>query len=189
MLRKKNRNYLIYKKINADYNILSNQANTNPEILTRYLYKKTKAYTKAREAANASTLANRRAKLAFFNSVNNTMNNHNISAKKKFSILLKLMKNNKFSGISPLNENDRMIHDSKQKGQIFNKFFASKSNVEGSDDIPPNLDKNINVPFLSILNTSPLEVGKLIRKLKGSHVSPCGISGKFLQLISMEISF
>ena len=72
--------------------MLSNQENTNPEILTHYLNKKTKAYTKAREAANASNLANRRAKLAFFNSVNSTMNNCNISPKKKFSIILNLTK-------------------------------------------------------------------------------------------------
>ena len=38
---------------------------TNPKILTRYLNKKKKAYTKSREPANASNLANRRAKFAF----------------------------------------------------------------------------------------------------------------------------
>ena len=72
-------------------------------------------------------MANRRAKSAFYNTVNCTMNNHSISAKKKFSILLRLMKNNKFSGISPLNENDIIINDPKNKSEIFNNFFASKS--------------------------------------------------------------
>ena len=38
------------------------------------------------------------------------------------------------------------------------------------------------------INTSPIEVAKLIRGLKKSHISPCGISGKFLQLISQPIS-
>ena len=38
------------------------------------------------------------------------------------------------------------------------------------------------------INTSPLEVGKFIRALKKSHISPCGISGKFIQLISKQIS-
>ena len=54
---------------------------------------------------------------------------------------------------------------------------------------PPHLEKIENVPFLSVLNTSPLEVGKLLRTLKKSHISPCGIPGKFLQLISTEISY
>ena len=64
------------------------------------------------------------------------MNNCNISAKKKFGILLNLMKNNKFSGMSPLNENGEIINDPKAKGQIFNTFFASKSKVSGFEGTP-----------------------------------------------------
>ena len=78
LLRKKNRNYSIYKKINTDYIALSKQTHTNPDILTRFLAKRNKAYTKAREAANSSNLANRSTKTAFYNSVNSTMNNCNI---------------------------------------------------------------------------------------------------------------
>ena len=54
LLRKKNRNYLIYKKMNNYYNCLSNQTNTSPQILTRYLAKTKRAHFKARDAANAS---------------------------------------------------------------------------------------------------------------------------------------
>ena len=75
------------------------------------------------------------------------MNNCNISAKKKFGILLNLMKNNKFSGISPLNENGDIINNPKEKGQIFNDFFASKSKVSEFEDDPPHLEKLENVPF------------------------------------------
>ena len=189
LLRKKNRNYSLYKRINNEYNILYNKEDTRPEILTRYLGKRNKAYSKAREAANNSNVANRRAKYAFYNSVNSTMNNISISAKKKFSILLNLMKNKKFSGISPLNENGHIINDPKEKGHILNTFFASKSRVNGYEEEPPNLERKENVDILSVLNTSPLEVGKLIRNLKKSHISPCGISGKFLQLISIEIAY
>ena len=189
LLRRKNRNYLIYKKINSNYSNLSKQTNASPEILTRCLAKKNKAHSKARDAANASNSANRRTKIAFFNTVNCTMNNHSISAKKKFSILLKLMKNNKYCGISPLNENDETVNDPKTKSEIFNDFFASKSNLNGLNDVPPNLEKDDNIPKLANLNTSPIEVSKLIRNLKKSHISPCGISGKFLQLISKEISY
>ena len=91
--------------------------------MTRYLAKKNKAHSKAREAANASTLANRRSKIAFYNTVNCTMNNSSISAKKKFSILLRLMKSNKFSGIFPLNENNDVVHDPQAKSEIFNDFL------------------------------------------------------------------
>ena len=85
--------------------------NTPPEILTKYLNKRNIAFAKSRDAANASNTANRRVKAAFFNTINNTLNNNSISAKNKFKILLKLMSNNKFSGISPLNEKNDVIHD------------------------------------------------------------------------------
>ena len=42
---------------------------------------------------------------------------------------------------------------------------------------------------LENLITSPIEVAKLIRGLKKSHSSHCGISGKFLLLISNQISY
>ena len=54
---------------------------------------------------------------------------------------------------------------------------------------PLFLQKVPGVSSLEILNTSPIEVGKLIRGLKKAHSSHCGISGKFLQLISNEISY
>ena len=39
------------------------------------------------------------------------------------------------------------------------------------------------------INTSPIEISKLIRGMKTSNISPCGISGKFLHIISKEISY
>ena len=179
----------MYKKINSDYTYLSKQGDTAPEILTRFLAKKEKAHSKARHAANSSNLANRRAKFEFFNSVNCTMNNSSISAKKKFGILLKLMKNNKYCGLSPLNENGDIINNPKDKSEIFNSHFSKKSTVDGHIDIPPNLERFDDISDLSIINTSPIEAGRLIRILKKSNISPCGISGKFLQIISSEISY
>ena len=82
-----------------------------------------------------------------------------------FGILLKLMKNNKFSAIAPLYENQEVINDSGEKDRIFNTHFASKSNLIGNNDDPPSLLKK-DYPELFILNTSPLEVAKLIRSCK-----------------------
>ena len=42
------------------------------------------------------------------------MNNHSISPKKKFQILLKLMKNNKFTPMPPIIENNQTFTDPKQ---------------------------------------------------------------------------
>ena len=189
LLRKKNRNYQLYKKACVNYDHIITQPNISPNIVTKYLARKNKAYSKSRNAANESTKANRRAKISFYTSVNSTMNNFNISAKKKFSILLKLMKNNKFSSMPSLIENNETINDPGTKSEIFNAFFASKSNLQGADDPPPNLQKLDGISNLQSNNTSPLEVGKMIRGLKKSHSSYCGISGKFLEFISCQISY
>ena len=90
--RRKNRNYLLYKKANSKYlNALQNN-NVSAEVITRLNTKKRNAFEKSHEARNNSTNANRRAQKSFYNSVNSTMNNPNISAEKKYGILKKLMK-------------------------------------------------------------------------------------------------
>ena len=99
------------------------------EIKTKLLIRKDKAWNKSRQAANESVKYNRKAKIDFYHTVNKTMKNFSISAKKKFSILVKLMKNSKFSTIPPLVENDETINDPLQKSNILNSFFASKSTV------------------------------------------------------------
>ena len=58
--------------------------------------------------------------------MNDTLRNHSLSAKNKFSILLKLMKNNKFSNIPPLVENNITVQDPLEQSNIFNKHFAEK---------------------------------------------------------------
>ena len=127
LLRKKNRNYQIYKKFEAEYKNILNSNGQTPETLTRFLNKRNKALEKARQSSNESCKANRRVKATYCNSINSLLNNPSISAKKKFGILLKLMKNNKFSCTPPLVENDRTINDSVEKSNLFNKFFASKA--------------------------------------------------------------
>ena len=189
LLRKKNRNYQLFKKYNCDYQNVLNQDNPRPEIVTRLLNKKKKACTKAREAANESCKANRRAKAAFTNTVNNTLRNPSISAKKKFAILFKLMKNNKFTNIPPLVENDVTVQDPLQKSNIFNDFFASKSSVNNPNDPAPNLQRREGVSSLNSINTSPIEVAKFIRNIKKSQISQCGIPGKFIHMIATPISF
>ena len=140
LLRKKNRNYQIYKKYETDYKNILN-SNPQPELVTRYLNKRNKTLKKSRESANESSKANRRVKNAYSNTVNAILNNPSITAKKKFGILLKLMKNNKFSNTPPLVENDKVINDPYEKSNIFNTFFASKSSVPEHNDPAPTLQQ------------------------------------------------
>ena len=121
LLCKKNKNYQIFKK---DMSKLSNAVSKNysPEIVTRLSDKKQKSYKNYRSASNESCKGNRRAKLAFYNSVNSTMHSATISAKKKFSILTKLIRTQKVSSVPPIIENGEALLTVKRR-QIFLTIF------------------------------------------------------------------
>ena len=189
LMRRKNRNYLIYKKYETEYQNVLKSNNPRPVIVTRYLNRRNKALDKSRQSANESTKTNRRVKAAYNNTINSTLYNPSIPAKKKFAILLRLMKNNKFCSTPPLVENDITVNDPLEKSNIFNRFFAAKSTVPNPNDPPPNLQQLEGVPSLNSLNTSPFEIARIIRNLKKSHLSYCGIPGKFISLVSTPISF
>jgi hypothetical protein len=190
LMRKKNRNYRIFKKVNSELMSVLGKQGVSEEIETRLREKKNRASKKARASANSSTKANLRAKNAFFNTVNATMKNYDINAKKKFSILTKLMKNQKNSSIPPLIQNGEVIDDSKLKSEQFNNLFTGKAIVNGSQDDVPLLPQNESITSsLGNINTSPIEVSKVLRQLKKSNSSHCGISGKFINIIATPISF
>ena len=190
LLRKKNRNYAFFKKIKTQYHNAIARPGLSHENITRLTAKLNSAESKSKVADKESTKANRRAKQAFFNSVSSTMHNSRISAKKKFSILSKLMKNNKVSEIPPILDKDKVVTDAKSKSDIFNTFFADKATVSGADDPAPELPPKEDIfEKLSQINTSPIEVAKLCRDIKKSNASHCGIPGKFLAIIATPISF
>ena len=86
-------------------------------------------------------------------------------------------------------ENGSTIHDPFEQSNIFNKFFASKSSVQDPNDTVPYLQRKEGINSFNMINTSPIEVAKIIRSIKRSHLSYCGVPGKFLHLISTPISF
>ena len=68
-------------------------------------------------------------------------------------------------------------------------FFSSKSRFPNFNDPVPHLPIREGLNKLDMLNTSPIEVAKIIRTLKKSSFSHCGVPGKFFSLISTPISF
>ena len=66
-----------------DYRNSLNSDSPRPEIVIQLLNRQNKSFEKSRQAANDSTTANRRVKNAFSNSVNATLDNPSISAKKE----------------------------------------------------------------------------------------------------------
>ena len=83
LLRKKNRNYQIYKRYETDYKKLLNLNNSQPEIATRYLNRRNKALEKSRQSVNESCKANRHVQISYNNTVNSLLNNPSITAKKE----------------------------------------------------------------------------------------------------------
>ena len=118
LLRKKNRNYKLFKK--ASTNLTNSQSNTNTtqEYITMLKNRKNKA-EKNRDLLLTSPLRQN----CFYNSINSTLNRPDLSAKKKFSILLKLMKNHKFSSTPSFIENVKTVSNEQEKSNILNYFF------------------------------------------------------------------
>ena len=167
LMRKKNRNYHLYKKIRFEYLNSKNIHGVTQETITRLKEKKDKAFRKSKYSAIESKKANLRVKNAFFNTVNSTLQNHEISAKKKFSILTKLMKSQKLSSIPPIISKNEVINDAQRKSDIFNDLFTAKATVEGNDDPVSVLEPLDNIlESLDQINTSPIEISKIFRQLK-----------------------
>ena len=83
-----------------------------------------------------------------------------------------------------------VLNDPKEKSELLNDLFVGKATVSGIDDPVPVLPINPSVSTsLSSINTSPIEVSKVLRQLKQSNNSHCGISGKFINIIATPISF
>ena len=188
LLRKKNRSYQFFKKVSSKLSSEVNKQYPDDQYITILREKKEKAHKKSRLSANQSLKENRRAKNEFFQIVNQTMNNNNITAKKKFNILTKLMKTNKYTSIPPLVENGITSQDPLTKSNILNTFFASKSTVNNPEENPPLLEKLDLISTLGSVNTSSIEVSKIVRSMKRSPSSYCGIPAKFLDCISKVIS-
>ena len=72
-MRRKNRNYRIFKKVNVELMFVLHKHGRSEELVTRLRSKKDHAFFRAKHSSNESTKANLRAKNAFFNSVNSTM--------------------------------------------------------------------------------------------------------------------
>jgi len=189
LLRKKNRNYYIFKKIKSKFLSAEADRSLSNDDLTLLRNRMDKSHMKSVSASNRYSFADKKSKSAFFNTVNSTMNNCNISAKKKFSILTKLMKNNKISSIPQLIEDGQNVTDPKDKSDILNRHFSSKAQVDRPDDHPPVLPRLDTISTLTSLNTSHIEISKFIRTMKRSSFSHCGIPAKFLFLIATPISF
>ena len=141
----------------------------------------TQKYEKFRNASKNYKNESRRAKNRYFNSLKSVWANPNIPARKKFAILQKLTNSSKNSVIPPLIENGKTVSDPLEQAEIFNQYFTGKSNVRNPNDTPPTLESFVTNDVFEKLNTSHWEIGPIIKSLKSSNHSPCGIPATFIK--------
>ena len=136
-----------------------------------------------KKASNEYKKASRHEKNKYFSTLKNVWSNPNISSKKKFGILQKLSKTSKNASIPPLLQSGKIFDDSTEKANLFNRFFCDKSQVPNPNEVPPNLEKIATHDKFEHINTSHYEIGQLIKTMKSSNYSPCGVSQTFIKFL------
>ena len=136
-----------------------------------------------KQASKNYKKASRAEKNRYFSNLKNVWSNPQIPTKKKFGILLKLTKCNKNASIPPLLESEKIVDDPVEKANLFNQFFTGKSQVINPNDHPPDLEKIETDDIFEHINTSHYEIGPIIKSMKNSDFSPCGIPSAFIKLL------
>jgi hypothetical protein len=178
LIKRKKRAFKSFRQAGDDLRL---NISADPVIVARIQNRVFNMEAKYKKANKEWKCGSRRSKNQYFNSVKNILANPHISSKKKFSILTKLTKSGKDSCIPPLIEDDQVIHDPLAKANIFNNHFVAKSKLENCDENPPTTDHIDTATILNNVFTSTFEVGNLIKNMKESSYSPCGIPSKFLK--------
>jgi hypothetical protein len=172
---------LQYKKFRKATNRANCEKSNNPADNARLLSEASSESDKYTKIRNDYKRFAKQAKRNYFKSVKDTMENPDISSRKKFGMLERLTNTGKNACVPPLIDKDTVSHDPKEKANIFNKHFMAKARVEGPDDEPPFLEPIQTKDNLTNIVTGHLELGQLLSNMKTADFSPCGLPSKFLQ--------
>ncbi len=178
LIRRKKRAFKSFQQAADDLRL---NISADPVLVARIQNRVFNREANYKKATKEWMCGSRRAKRQYFDSVKNIMADPHISSRKKFSILTKLTKTGKDSCIPPLIEGDQVIHDPLAKANIFNNHFVTKSKLDNFDESPPTTEHSDTATTLDNVFTSTYEVGQLIKNMKDSSFSPCGIPSKFLK--------
>ena len=175
-LLKKNKCYKVYRNVANQYKLLRPDDHNYVSFSTRVSH----VHEKFKQASKKYKYESRRAKNQYFQNLKNIMSNPKIPAKKKFNLLKKLSRTSKDTSIPPLLENGELVNDPQEQAEIFNKYFTGKSNVRNPNDEPPTLENFVTKDVFENLDTNHYELGPIIKSLKSSNHSPCGIPSRFI---------
>ena len=177
LLLNKNKTYKCYRTVANQFKILRPDDRNYISMSIRVSQK----YEKFKQASKNYKNESRRAKNRYFDSLKSVWANPNIPQRKKFQILQKLSKSLKNNVIPPLLEEGKTISDPQEQAEIFNQYFTGKSNVINPNDTPPILENFDTNDVFDKLDTSHWEIGPIIKSLKSSNHSPCGIPATFIK--------
>ena len=179
VLRKKNKAYKMYRQSLAALNLLRPTDTMYDTMAIRVIHKN-KLF---KDASKNYRSQSRAEKNKYFQTLKSVWNDPKISSRKKFSILKKLTKTQKNAPIPPLSEEGEIIDDPIAKANLFNKFFTDKSQVYKPEDKPPNLEKLETNENFENIDTTRFEIGSIIKNMKNSNYSPCGLSSTFIKYL------
>ena len=179
VLQKKNRAYKIYRQTANSFNLLRPTDNNYYAMGIRLSQK----YELFKMASKKYKVQSRAEKNRYFSNLKNLWSNPQISTRKKFGILQKLTKSQKNASIPPLLDSGKIIDDPVEKANLFNQFFIDKSQVYNPNDNPPQLNRIETEDNFEHIDTSHYEIGPIIKSMKSSTFSPCGIPSEFIKLL------
>ena len=149
--------------------------NRNPTLTTWERY---------RAQRNRTTSLIRKAKNSYYEKLNADLCDQSISSKKWWGLVKQVYDNNNKSLFSSaLMENGVLITDSLDKARIFNEFFATQTNLDGADNIPPDIESFQSSIYISNIVASAQEVYSLMKNV--DITKACGHDGvgnKIIQL-------
>ena len=180
LIRRKNR---LHKKFTKSSLTLKTNDTLNTdeiEILTRTINCQ---HDNFKKASRQYEYAVRKEKLKYFKNLKQTLSSPDVPSQKKFDKIKQVTNTTKNDCIPPIIENDQVIHDPKDKAQLFNQMFANKSVVIGNDDPVPELPPLSTLYDLKEIGTTKYEIGPILKDMKKSNFSPCSIPSNFLLLL------
>ena len=105
------------------------------------------------------------SKREYFEKMANKLNTNVTSSRDWWKLLKTFITTTKSSNIPPMENNNEIYTEDKEKSKLLNNYFKTQSSLNDDDKILPLVNK-INANDLSVIITSPDEVKSVLETLK-----------------------
>ena len=130
----------------------------------------------------------RSSKCEYFEKMANKLNTNVTSSRDWWKILKTFITTTKSSNIPPMENNNEIYTEDKDKAKLLNNYLKAQSSLNDDGKILPYVNK-INANDLSVRITSPDEVKSVLETLKiGKASGPDYINNYMLKMCAAELS-